>query len=241
MKHRLLALAGAFVLAAWLALPALAAAPPGTVTIEATGCSFLVHINLDQAYDVVGWKVKEYNAANWNDGLTLFKGSGPSDPNGDLTVGPFTAPEGHYNVAVDNEYPPDGSSIVVDFFLSCPAGSQSPTGSEAPAASEQPTGSEVPAASEQPASSEAPAASEQPSGGELSDQGSPPPTGEELGISGTGPTITPPPTDTGASMGGKGGGVLPILVVVMVVSMTAFALMPRRILSAARATVRRRR
>jgi hypothetical protein len=208
-----MALLGALLLTGLVALPVLAAAPPGKVTIESDGCTFTVHIDLDQAYDLVGWKVKEYNAANWNEGLTLFKGSGPTDANGDMTVGPFTAPEGHYNVAVDDEYPPDGSSIVVDFFLSCPAGSEAPIGSEAP------TGSELPA------------------------EGSAPPSGEELGITGTPRpgNITPPPTDTNArGASADAGGWQVTLLVIMALSTAAFGLMPERIMAAARSTVRRR-
>ena len=102
MKPRVMALLGALLLTGLVALPVLAAAPPGKVTIQSDGCTFTVHIDLDHAYDLIGWKVKEYNAANWNEGLTLFKGSGPTDGSGDMTVGPFTAPEGHYNVAVDD-------------------------------------------------------------------------------------------------------------------------------------------
>jgi hypothetical protein len=185
MRFRGFSLLGALLLSGLLTTTAFAAAPPGKVTIESDGCSFRVLIDLEQAYDVVGWKVKEYNAANWNEGLTLFKGSGPSDPNGDMVVGPFTAPEGHYNVAVDNEYPPDGSSIVVDFTLSCPAaGAPAPT----PGGNEQPA--PTPGGNEQPAA------------------GTPPPKGTELGASGTGGVraVTPPPTNTVAARTDAGNG-----------------------------------
>jgi hypothetical protein len=147
MRFRGFSLFGALLLSGLLTTTAFAVAPPGKVTIESDGCSFRVLIDLEQAYDLVGWKVKEYNAANWNEGLTLFKGSGPTDPNGDMVVGPFTAPEGHYNVAVDDEYPPDGSSIVADFTLSCPAAvapTSTPGGNELPAAATpQPGGKEL--------------------------------------------------------------------------------------------------
>jgi hypothetical protein len=159
------------LLSGLLTTTAFAVAPPGKVTIDANGCTFRVLIDLEQAYDLVGWKVKEFNAENWNLGLTLFKGSGPTDANGDMVVGPFTAPEGHYNVAVDDEYPPDGSSIVVDFTLSCPA-------AVAPAPTPTPT--------------------PPPGGNELPAQATPPPGGAELGASGTGgvKAVTPPPTNT---------------------------------------------
>ena len=210
MKARALALIGALLAIALSASAALAVAPPGKVTVETAGCTFTVLIDLEQHYDVVGWKVKEFNAANWNDGLTLFKGSGPTDQNGDMTVGPFTAPEGHYNVAVDDEYPPDGSSIVVDFFLTCPA---------APIGSETPTGSELPA------------------------EGSAPPSGGELGITGTPRPgkITPPPTDTNAQGAtGNAGGWQVTLLVILALSAAAFGLMPERIMAAARSTIRQR-
>ena len=210
MKPRVMALLGALLLTGLVTLPVLAAAPPGKVTVESDGCTFTVHIDLDHAYDLVGWKVKEFNAANWNEGLTLFKGSGPTDGNGDMTVGPFTAPEGHYNVAVDDEYPPDGSSIVVDFFLTCPA---------APIGSETPTGSELPA------------------------EGSAPPSGGELGITGTPRPgkITPPPTDTNAQGAtGNAGGWQVTLLVILALSAAAFGLMPERIMAAARSTIRQR-
>jgi hypothetical protein len=179
MKLRALPILGGLLLSGLLTTTAFAVAPPGTVTIQSNGCTFSVLINLDKAYDLVGWKVKVYDAANWNEGLTLFKGSGPTDANGDMVVGPFTAPEGHYNVAVDDEYPPDGSSIVVDFTLSCPA-----------AAAPTPTPTPTPA------------------GNELGAEGTPPPGGTELGASGTGGVLglTPPPTTTVAARTDAGNG-----------------------------------
>jgi len=145
--RRLAAGLAAVVLSLFAAGSALAVTPPGTVTVDTDGCTFTVHIDLEQAYPLVGWKVKVYDPANWNEGLTLFKGSGPTDANGDMTVGPFDAPEGQYNVAVDDEYPPDGSSIVVDFFLSCPAATSTPSAS--PSAS--PSGEVLPAEGTPPA------------------------------------------------------------------------------------------
>lgn len=220
MKPRVMALLGALFLVAWVALPALAAAPPGKVTVEVDRCTFTVHIDLDHAYDLVGWKVKEYNAANWNEGTTLFKGSGPTDGNGDLAVGPFTASEGHYTVAVDDEYPPDGSSIVIDFWLSCPS-SSSPAGSDAPVDSSTPpsapaTGSELPIA------------------------GSPEPSGEVNGIVGTPPVLTPPPTDTGPSAAGSTGSGWLAIVVAIVPSGLATLLLVPGMFAWTRATIRRR-
>jgi hypothetical protein len=204
MKLRALAFLCALVMAVFASTTALAVAPPGTVTVTANGCTFTVLIDLEQAYDIVGWKVKQYNAANWNEGLTLFKGSSPTDPTGGMTVGPFTAPEGHYNVAVDNEYPPDGSSIVVDFWLTCPTGapapSSAPVESSAPAESSAPVESSAPAESSGPAESSAPAASSSPAGVEQPVAGSPSPNGAVEGVTGTPVNnvsdVTPPPTDS---------------------------------------------
>jgi hypothetical protein len=82
MKPRVMALLGALLLTGLVALPVLAIAPHGTVTVQADGCTFNVLIDLDQAYDVVAWKVKEYNAVNWKDGKTLIKDSGAPDADG---------------------------------------------------------------------------------------------------------------------------------------------------------------
>ena len=187
MNRRALIFFGAIVMSMLAGTTAFAKAPPGTVTVPIVGCTFRVLIDLDQAYDVVGWKVKQYNAVNWNDGLTLFKGSGPTDPTGALEVGPFTAPDGHDTVAVDNEYPPAGSSIVVDFRLSCPVAT--------PSASTNPSPSDIP--SELPivgSPSPSPSASDIPS--ELPIAGSGAPSGDVKGIHGTPPPgVTPPPTD----------------------------------------------
>jgi hypothetical protein len=232
MKSRVAALLGALLLTVWAATTALAVAPHGTVTVPVDGCKFSVLIDLDQAYDIVTWKVKEYNAVNWKDGKTLIKDSSATDPDGKITGGPYTLPEGHYNVAVDNEAVVDSSSIVVDFFLSCPTGSEAPIGSEAPSGSELPSGSEQPSGSEAPSGSELPAA------------GSPPPSGEVEGITGTPRpgNVTPPPTDTNAQgAAANSGGWQVVLMVILAVSMAAFGLLPDRVLAAARTTVRRRR
>lgn len=209
MRLRAFSLLGALLLSGLLTSTAFAVAPPGKVTIDANGCTFRVLIDLEQAYPVVGWKVKQYDAVNWNEGLTLFKGSGPSDANGDMIVGPFTAPEGHYNVAVDNEYPPDGSSIVVDFTLSCPA-----------AVAPTPTPTATPGGNEQPA------------------QGTPPPSGTELGASGTGGVagLTPPPTNTVAARSDPGRG--DRLVVLALVALLAGSVLVMTLARPARIRVR---
>ena len=237
MKPRVLALLGAFFLTAWIALPVLAVAPPGKVTIETDGCTFAVHIDLDKAYDIVGWKVKEYNAVNWNEGKTLYKGSGPTDADGKIDLTGLTAPEGHYNVAVDDEYPPDGSSIVVDFFLSCPA-SSAPTGSEQPIESGAPS---TAAASTAPSTAPSVAPSQAPSGSELPAEGSAPPSGEVNGIAGTPRGVTPPPTDTTAVAARATSDSWQVVIAVIAALALAVGLLYPRPLAATMATIRRRR
>ncbi|HET7030295.1 MAG TPA: hypothetical protein VFI34_07275 [Candidatus Limnocylindrales bacterium] len=188
MSRRLLALVGAGLLSLWVATGAFAKVPPGTVSVETTGCSFMVHIAWEQAQPVTTWKVKVFDAANWKDGETLIKDQALDDADGKIDGGPYTLPEGHYNVAVDNEATVDGSSIVVDFVLTCPttAPSTSPSGEELPAGGTPSTS---------------------PSGQELPAEGTPStsPTGEELPAVGAG-QITPPPTDTAATAGATGNG-----------------------------------
>lgn len=217
MRRRLAALLGAGLLSLAIGQTAIAAVPAGTVTIQSEGCTFSVTIDLEMSYDLIGWKVKEYNAANWNEGLTLFKGSGPTDATGGLVVGPFTAPEGHYNVAVDDEYPPDGSSIVQDFVLSCPAPALEPA---------PPSGG-----GEQPVELTPPTET----GTELPIEGTPP-NGAVGGVS-----MTPPPTDTGMTAGTTSdAGLLPALLGIFGVVM-AVALVASPRWATSRATAKRRR
>ena len=165
MRRRSIALLGAILFSLGASSSALAW-PPGTVSVATNGCSFTIHIDLDSQTDVVGWSVNASTETTWDSGTTVLHGSGSTDANGVLDLGPFTADAGEYNVVVDDESPVDASSMVEHFVLSC----------EAPVAS-------VPVASAPPAT-----------GSELPAAGSPPPTGEELGLTGAGP-LTPPPTD----------------------------------------------
>jgi hypothetical protein len=211
MKPRLAAFVGALVLTVWAATTALAVAPHGSVTVQADGCTFTVLIDLDQPYDVVAWKVKEYNAVNWKDGKTLIKASGATDPDGKIAAGPYTLPEGHYNVAVDNEAVVDGSSIVVGFFLSCPDG----------------TGSEL------PTDGSAPPPSTAPSTGVEGVAGSPP-AGGVL-------DLTPPPTDVNAASitsGADGARAVVLAIIALIGTVLAVGITQRR--ASARARIRRR-
>ena len=203
MRRPRLALLAGSLLALLAAPTALAITPPGTVTVDTDGCSFTIHIDLDQAAAVVGWTVNASTEVDWNDGTTIFSGSGTTDADGKLDVGPKTAEAGEYNVVVDDETPVDSSSIVEHFTLTCGGGSEAPVeASGAPVeASAAPGG----------------AASSAPSGAELGGGRTPPPTGQEEGIGGVGGiSVTPPPTDTaGASTGGSfAGSLVAILAIV---------------------------
>jgi hypothetical protein len=207
MRRRSIALLGALLLAASLAVSptVLAVWPPGTVTVETNGCTFRVHIDLESATPVVGWEVKASTETSWDSGTTILHGSGSSDANGVLDVGPFTADAGEYNVIVDDETPVDASSIVKHFTLACEAASAPP--SEAPSAPP----------------SEAPSASTAPSGSELPAEGSPSPTGGEEGLTGTPPrgggaglNATPPPTDTAVTGQTAGSGAAPAILLAII-------------------------
>jgi hypothetical protein len=202
MRRSRLALLAGSLLALLAAPTALAITPPGTVTVDTDGCSFTIHIDLDQQAAVVGWTVNASTEVDWNDGTTIFSGSGATDANGKLDVGPKTAAAGEYNVVVDDETPVDSSSIIEHFTLTCGGGSEAPIASAAaPSAS---TGTVAPSAS---------------TGTDLG-VGGPPPTGEEEGLNGTGNvggiSVTPPPTDTaGAASGGSFAGSLVALLAVV--------------------------
>ena len=219
MSRRLVALLGAGLMSLCLATGAVAKVPPGTVTVDATGCTFMVHIAWEQPQAVTTWKVKVYNAANWKDGETVIKDQAVDDADGKIDGGPYTLPEGHYNVAVDNEESVDGSSIVVDFTLSCPAATATAT----------PTAT--------------------PTGEELGETGTPTPTptGEELGETGTGGgvgfvggvSMTPPPTDAAAVPTSDGNSGLPLIAISILGIASTLAWFTRRTLATARASRRR--
>jgi len=176
MRRPRLALLAGLLLALLAPATAFAITPPGTVTVATNGCSFTIHIDLDQEAAVVGWTVNASKQVDWNDGKTVFTGSGSTDADGKLDVGPMTAAAGEYNVVVDDETPVDSSSIVEHFTLTCEGGS---------------------AATPKPSNP-----TPTPAGTDLGVGGSAPPTGEEEGLSGNGGvggiSVTPPPTDTGS-------------------------------------------
>lgn len=217
MSRRLVALLGAGLMSLCLATGAVAKVPPGTVTVDATGCTFMVHVAWAQPQAVTTWKVKVYNAANWKDGETLIKDQALDDADGKIDGGPYTLPEGHYKVAVDNEESVDGSSMVIDFTLSCPAKTATPTAT--------PTGEEL---------------------GETGTP-TPTPTGEELGETGTGGgvgfvggvSMTPPPTDAGAVATSDGNSGLPLIAISILGIASTLAWFTRRTLATARASRRR--
>jgi hypothetical protein len=161
----------------------LAKPPTGTVTVidGATGqqtivdgepevCTFAVNFDFDQAFPIVGWKIKDWVPGNWKDGETHLKGQGATDDDGVMRIpdaGFFTMPEGRYNVVADDEWPIDGSSKVQSFQVVCPDVTE-PT----------PTATPPDEAGEEPAS------------------GAPDETSEVEPAVGT-PRITLPPTDGG--------------------------------------------
>ncbi len=115
----------------------LAKPPTGTVTIidgvtgeqtivdgEPEVCTFAVIFDFDLAFPLVGWKIKDWVPGNWNESPSRFKGQGATDDDGVIRIpdnGFFTLSEGRYNVIADDEWPPDGSSIVQSFHVVCPA------------------------------------------------------------------------------------------------------------------------
>lgn len=210
--------------------PVAAATPEGSVTVETNGCEFTVLIDLDVAAPIIAWDVKEY-ASDWKDGKTVLSDSVSGDADGKVVAGPYTLPEGHYNVAVDDE-PVDSSAIVEDFTLTCPTGSEQPVETESASPSEQPVETE----------------SASPSGEELPVAGTPKPTakptGEELGAVGVGGGITPPPTDSGPSTTSASGtppSALLAFVAIALVASVAFAVSNRRLSTVRAATQERSR
>jgi hypothetical protein len=114
----------------------LAKPPTGTVTVidgvtgeqtivdgEPEVCTFAVLFDFDQAFPIVGWKIKDWVPGNWKDGKTRLKGQGATDADGLMRIpdsGFFTLAEGRYNVVADDEWPIDGSSKVQSFHVACP-------------------------------------------------------------------------------------------------------------------------
>ena len=114
----------------------LAKPPTGTVTVidgvtgeqtivdgEPEVCTFAVIFDFDQAFPIVGWKIKDWVPGNWKDGKTRLKGQGATDAEGVMRIpgsGFFTLAEGRYNVVADDEWPIDGSSKVQSFHVVCP-------------------------------------------------------------------------------------------------------------------------
>ncbi len=114
----------------------LAKPPTGIVTVidgvtgeqtivdgEPEVCTFAVIFDFDQAFPIVGWKIKDWVPGNWKDGKTRLKGQGATDADGVMRIpdaGFFTLAEGRYNVVADDEWPIDGSSKVQSFHVVCP-------------------------------------------------------------------------------------------------------------------------
>ena len=214
MKRIALAALGGPLIALWAATTAFATIPPGSVTVDTDGCSFTVHIAFQDPQPVITWKVKVFDGDNWKDGETLIKDSVSGDADGQVAAGPYTLPEGHYNVAVDNEESVDGSALVQDFTLSCPAA--------APTEVATPT----------------------PGGNELPATGTPTPkpraTGQELPATGVGGVnLTPPPTDTNVAPAQGGSNSLPLIALSILGIAGTLAWHTRRSMATARVSRKR--
>lgn len=131
----------------------LAKAPTGTVTVtdgttghqtivdgEPEVCTFVIAFDFDQAFPIVGWKIKDWVPGNWKDGKTHLKGQGATDGDGIMRIpetGSFSLPDGRYNIVADDEWPIDGSSKVQSFHVLCPKSAE-PTPTPPDEAGEQP-------------------------------------------------------------------------------------------------------
>ena len=173
-------------------------------------CSFYFEFDMNVSADILGWKVKEWNAAPF-DGPTVLKGQGgPTDADGKLRVpesGSLTLPNGRYNVLWDDEYPVDGSAGVQSFVVDCkPKAIATPT----------PTATRA-----------TPTPTEEAIGGTS-------PTGSVLDLAAAGGGgITPPPTDTSspaASHDNDFGTLAAAAIAILAVLVGALAVMPRRVL-----------
>lgn len=245
MFARILTLTGLLML---ISAPAALAKPPvGTFTIidEATGvqtivngepevCTFAVLVDLDvqEALPLVGWKIKTWVDGNWNEAPTHFKGSGPTDATGSYRIpetGFLTLPAGRYNVILDDEYPPDGSSIVQSFHVVCPEPTATPTGEVEPTATATteptatPTGEVEPTATTQPTAT--PTGEVEPT---ATTGPTETPTGEVDPATGT-PRVTLPPTDLGGPSSSTGlPALVPVLGGLLAISGLVLSLAPRR-------------
>ena len=165
-------------------------------------CNFYFEFDFGITADVVGWKVKQWNAAPL-DGATVLKGQGgPTDADGKLRVpatGSLTVPDGRYNVVWDDEYPPDGSNGARSFVVDCKA---APTESAAPTATPTATPTET--------------GTDLGVGGVVANAGG----------------ITPPPTDTSAGIAANhadNGGLVAILIAALAVLTGSTLLAPARL------------
>jgi len=216
MKRPRLALLAGPLLALLVAPTVLAITPPGTVTVETNGCSFVIHVDLDQRADVVGWTVNaSTDPGDWNDGTTVHHGSTSTDADGKVDIGPLTADAGEYNVVVDDETPVDSSSIVEHFTLTCESGT---------APTPTPTGEELPATGTP----------------------TPKPAGEEEAATGHGGAVggisaTPPPTNTGVATSSPSGGPSWLVVAMIGAASIGTFVMSTRRFGTVRARARTRR
>jgi hypothetical protein len=166
-------------------------------------CNFWFEFDLGIQADVVGWKVKQWNAAPL-DGTTVLKGQGgPTDADGKLRVpdsGSLSVPNGRYNVVWDDEYPPDGSNGARSFVVDCEAAQPTPTPTPTATPTDQGTGGTQP-------------------------------TGSVLDLGAGGGGITPPPTDAAPAVAPQDndlGTLAAAATLILAVLVGALTLIPRR-------------
>ena len=217
MRVRLLA-APVAVAAALLAAGTALAWPANSVRVETNGCQYTIQVNQDRPNFLIGWEVRVF-AAPEATGALVASGSGTTDAQGHLSIGPLTGESGHYNALVDYNVPVGQFPAVVEFTLTCGTETSTTTSTstetssatstvtttetstvtstESSTVTSTTTSTESPTQTSTSTTSTTSTSTTTPTGAELGETGTPPasPTGQELGVVGT-PAATPPPTDT---------------------------------------------
>jgi hypothetical protein len=171
--------------------------PPPDYPNEPHVCTFHLHFFFADPEQAGTWEIQKWSPGPKGDAVL----SGTYDTHGtgedrQPEQGVYDLPNGHYKLFWDGDLDGSKHDKMKVFWVDCEQGapvggtqpSPTPTGQPAPTA----TASTAPTESESMAPTES--GSELPIGGTTG--GTPGPTGEELGISGAGPNVTPPATDT---------------------------------------------
>ena len=215
MRVRHLALPMA-VAASLLAAGTALAWPANSVMVETNGCQYTIQVNQDRPNFLIGWEVRVF-AATPASGALVASGTGTTDAQGHLSIGPLTGESGHYNALVDYNVPVGQFPAVVDFTLSCGTETSTTTSTSTETSSDTSTTTSTTTETSTVTSTESSTVTSTtttesptetststtststttPTGAELGETGTPPAssTGQELGVVGT-PAATPPPTDT---------------------------------------------